>query len=115
VSEQRQRFLTSLLSNRSSVIELLAVAILLAFGVNIASVVYSSLSVPVALLWGLIVTFSSLLYLGLRYIKRQHRVVLRGFLVYDPSIQRFLPVAEYDLAEKVDDYLRAAFAENKRY
>jgi hypothetical protein len=90
------------------------VAILLAFGINlIASVVYTSLSTPVALLWGSIVTLSSLLYLGLRYLKRQHRVVFEGFLVYDPSIQLFLPVAEYDLAEKVEGYLKAAFAENK--
>jgi len=101
---------------RRSLIELIIVAILLAFGINLIVGQLINLSVlspmqNVAI--GVFVCFCSILYyiaslIGKRFVKRSYN----AFFLYDKKKNDIIPVPRYEFSEYLYKYFKGAFIEN---
>jgi len=102
--------------SRKNLIELILVAILLAFGTNLVAgqLVASSIFSPLArVLLGAILCLGSALYLATRLlIKRVERRPYQAFLIYEQKKNKIIEVPRYTFSEKVCHYMEYASAEN---
>jgi hypothetical protein len=114
MKEREQRPLQSILSRRGSVIELLAIAVVLALGVSlVANVVSDSASLPIELFIGLSIVAVSVLYLAFRYLQTNRTIRFRGSLAYDVNAKRVKEIPQYQLSGAISRYLESAFKEKK--
>lgn len=106
-----------LLSERTSFFEVILIVLLLALGTNMLAIyMQNKISDNATIIIGSILCVVPLGYLVKRLLSvMQRSVVLEGFLVYDKTNNIVLPVARYDVSEKINSYLIDAFAENTAY
>ena len=97
--------------NRKNIIEIVVVAILLAFGVNLISgQVKDSGSFYVALI-GVLLLLGSIFYL-ITYLFRNENRTYEAFFIYNKEKNELVPVPRYDFAESLHNYLHAAITED---
>lgn len=99
---------------RSSLIEIVLLALGVALGVNlISNAIYSALPTWAAVCSGIVIILLPILYvIRVRFRAVRHRREIEGFFMYDSEENEAVDVPEYSLAEAVPRYLSAAFAEN---
>ena len=103
-------------SSHKSLIKLIVVAIILALGINLIAgqiIALAIVSPLVTVLFGLILIFSSLLYLAANLFGghvKSH--TFEAFIVYDKINNEIIPVPRYDFSEKIHSYIESAFGEN---
>ena len=102
--------------SRKNLIELIVVAILLAFGVNLIAshvIALAILSPLVTVLIGAALCFGSVLYLAARLLgRRVENRSYEAFLIYNKKKNEIIPVPRYKFSESICHYIRDAFAEN---
>ena len=102
--------------SRKNLIELIVVAILLAFGVNLIAshvIALAILSPLVTVLIGAALCFGSVLYLVARLLgRRVENRSYEAFLIYNEKKNEIIPVPRYNFSESICQYIRDAFAEN---
>jgi hypothetical protein len=105
----------SLMQFRGSFLELLIIAAGIGLGINlIAGVIGPAIGTIFAALLGCGLVISGCAVLIIRFAPRVNRnVTLEGVLLLNNVGQIFLPIELYPLAEKVSDYFRFLFRENK--
>lgn len=98
---------------RASVIELLIVALVAAFGVNLASsFLVSWIQEWITLMLGILLISAAILYLVyVRFRSETRRIRIQGFVVVDTHKAELIEVPEYELASDAARYLAAAFKE----
>jgi hypothetical protein len=109
--------LNALLANKSALIELISVAIVLALGIEfVASAAITALGLAwwKGLLLGAALVIAALALLAHRLFgSMSRRINMHGFFLYDVNSKRLLPVPRYRFGDDLADYLSAAFAENE--
>ncbi|MFL5590853.1 MAG: hypothetical protein ACJ8DI_24840 [Ktedonobacteraceae bacterium] len=102
--------------SRKNLIELIVIAILLSFGINlIAGQILSWLNEKsfIVLLIGFFLCLVSIVYtLFSLFGSRTKSHTYEGFLIDGPAKNNITSVPGYELSEEVHDYLQGAFAEN---
>jgi len=104
-------------AERASIVELIAIAIVIALAVNLlANVIFQSLSQHWRILASGGFLTVAVIYLGVRRFGHlQTEFQSEGFLLYDAAKKAFIPVEDYELSREVCRFQKAAFAENKAY
>ncbi len=102
--------------SHQNLIELIVVAILLAFGVDLIAGHILASAIPnsrLALLVGVILCLGSVLYLAARLFgRRVESRTYQAFFIYNEKRNKIIPVPRYKFSEAICRYMRAAFAEN---
>src|ERR1043166_3234623 len=116
MSERRDGSVTSLLSERGTVFEVLIVAVLVAIGINLLAASLPELLHWLAITTGcigltLIASGISLLVVKL-YRHRNSATHIQGFFVYNVQSQELVNIPRYDYAWDLRRYDHAAFVEN---
>lgn len=113
-TRQSGGFISRLQADRSSLTEVLVLAVALALAVSLAANVLFSVLTLFAVIGGtLLLIAACMVYLWVRrFGTRTKDLRFTGFLLYDKSSKRLIPVKEYELSERACSYLNAAFAEN---
>jgi hypothetical protein len=111
--------LADALRERASLAELLVVAVLLAFAINLlAGALPSLLGWPpwaIALLSILLGIGAVTLLVRRVYSQLAYRREFEGFFLYDIRENRVISVPRYEFADELSSYLRGAFAENPAF
>ncbi|MCY2951985.1 MAG: hypothetical protein NTU53_08410 [Planctomycetota bacterium] len=129
--ESSYQFLSEMLKGRSSFIEVLLVAVVLALGVNLIAAYLAAVLPPVSTsghtvrtvlerfrdhvlgVGGFAVITIAVLYIFLRLFGRRQRTAqIAGFILWHRQENRVLPVERYHFAVELQEYLEAAFHEN---
>lgn len=102
--------------SRKNFVELLIVAVLLSFGINvIASQFLNWLKDQsvIAFIIGTILCILPILYALINLFgKRKNRTTVNGFVVYDPTKKKLVSIPRYHFAQRICNYIDAAFSEN---
>ena len=105
-----------IISSRKNLIELIVVAILIAFGINLIAGQIIALTIVnpfVTALLGFILIFSSMLYLATSLLGgRIKSHTFEAFLIYNVTENEIIPVPRYEFSEDIHSYLKSAFEEN---
>lgn len=103
-----------IIGGRKNLIELIFVAILLAFGINlIAGQLIALLNPFLTILLGIILIFVSILYLATNLLGgRDKSHTFKAFIIYNPKKNEIVPVPMYEFSEEIHSYLKSAFGEN---
>jgi len=115
MTSNRRPVIEGVVSSQKRIVELIGVAVLLAFGVNlladsfIASGILGSLWIFII---GAAFCIASLVLLAVFLFKRVDARHLKMFLVYDKEDKKIIPVPRYDFGDQISEYLKAAFIEN---
>ena len=105
--------------NQKHSYELILTAVLIAVGVNVlSSGLMGLLNIPhkscVMILLGALIAGLVVANLFIKNTKSLNRCInLKGFIVYDKTNKKIISIPRYAVSEKMSDYLRSAFAENK--
>lgn len=111
MKEKESSIVEGIVVSRKNVIEIIVVAILLAFGVNLISgQIKGSWSFHVAS-FGVLLLLGSILYLTTRLFRSENRTY-EAFFIYNKEKNEIRPVPRYDFAESLHDYLHAAITED---
>lgn len=102
--------------SRKNLIELIVVAILLAFGINLlAGQVLNWLQEKplLAILIGLLLCLFAIVYaLFSLFDRRTKKSTFAAFIAYNPMEKELISVPRYAFSESLDRFMKAAFAEN---
>ena len=115
MTSNRRPVIEGVASSQKRIVELIGVAVLLAFGVNlvadsfIASGILGSLWIFII---GAAFCIASLILLAVFLFKRVDARHLEMFLIYDKEDKKIIPVPRYDFGDQISEYLKAAFIEN---
>jgi hypothetical protein len=107
--------LAGALRERASLVEVLVVAVLLAFAINLlAGALPNLLAWPASFIVSLsfFVAIAAIAFLFRRLYSRLPRRVVKGFFVFDAKNNRVIEVPRYEFVEELCRYLQGAFAEN---
>jgi hypothetical protein len=108
--------LSDYLKNRANLIELIVVAVILGFSVNLlvsCIVALDGFSKQAGIYTSIVICSLCLLYLFYRmFINITKEKNLDGFILYNSSTQEIISVPEYDFSERISDYFKSAFYEN---
>ena len=111
--------IAELIANRTSLLELILVAILLALSVNLIS---SSIPEIFSLspLWvfsiGIFLGLIVLLYSIFRLLKNKYRTqTFEGFFTYSKKRNAVISIPRYEYSEQLYSYLQASFSENEAF
>ncbi|MCK4797867.1 MAG: hypothetical protein KAT05_10815 [Spirochaetes bacterium] len=103
-------------SSHKSLIKLIVVAIILALGINLIAGQFIALAIVsplVTVLFGLVLIFTSLLYLAVNLFGgRVKSHTFEAFIICNSEKNEIVPVPEYDFSEEVHSYIESAFGEN---
>ncbi len=115
--ERRSGFLSEALWNQANVLEVIFIAIFIAFGVNLAagSVPVLTRLTPIwSLSIGILVCLLSVAYFLLRSFGGRTRLrKYEAFFVYDVEKNHVIPVPRYGFSTLLSAHLKAAFLEDK--
>jgi hypothetical protein len=104
---------------RTNIIELLIIAIIIAFGVNFitdAITNFTKFEPLYELIIGVVLCLVSISYFLIRFIGyRQQTRKINAFFIYDKKKNSIVGVPRYDFGEKIKRYLEYAFNENKAF
>jgi hypothetical protein len=111
----KKDFVSVIETNRSTLLELVLVAVLISLAVNLLAASLSAhLSRRNDVIAAIVILAVALAYLWIsRLGDLAGEFEYTGFLVYDIAEQRFLRIEEYDLSEKSSSFLDAALAEDE--
>jgi hypothetical protein len=102
--------------SRKAVVELIILAVLLSFGVNIVSgQLLNSLTKNSLLVFfiGMCLCIIPIVYALIEFFrKRKKRISIETFFTYNPLKVELVPVSRYKFSEELSDFFKAAFAEN---
>ncbi len=115
MKDQRKGFLTSYLTERASILDLILVVIFIAFGINLIANSFLGDAISYRNLYiGLGICLLTLLYLFIRFlVKRTQTVYFECFLIYDKGKNKIINVPRYDFANELVSYIESAFSENE--
>src|SRR5919109_1612367 len=112
----REPFLEGTILGRTQFLEVVAGALVLAFGVNLLASRLIETWRSGAFWVGLACTVGPIAYLVWRFAGGRTRVgELVGFLMYDKKRNAIIPVARYEYSESLARYLKALLAENPAF
>lgn len=113
----RSGFLSEILSLRTNIVEILLIAVFIALGINIIAGSLSQifrLSPLNTFCLGIIICFIAICYFLIRVLGRRiHSRDYEAFFVYDCKKNKLISILRYNFASHLEDYLNAAFLENK--
>jgi hypothetical protein len=116
VNENPTRMISQFIGNRRILVELIVVAIVLAFSVNwIASALLDLgwISADMALEIAILLAFGCTAYFGTRLLwPRRHLHEFHGFFILDSKRKELVPMWRYHYAWRLNQYLQSAFTEN---
>ena len=116
MAKNERAIVGGLVLNRKNLIELIVLAVLLAFGVNLVTgniLALTKLSSLVSISLGAGICAGSVLYLATRLFgKRVARHSYEAFLIYNEKKNEIIPVPRYEFSEDLHYYLKSAFVEN---
>lgn len=105
-----------IISSRKNLIELIVVAIIIAFGINLIAGQLIALTVVnplMTVLLGIILIFSSILYLATSLLGgRIKSHTFKAFIIYKVKKNEIIPVPRYEFSEEIHSYIKSAFGEN---
>jgi hypothetical protein len=111
MKEKELSFVEGIVHNRKNVIEIVVVAILLAFGVNLISGQAKDSGSFYVVTIGVLLLLGSILYLITRLFRKENRSY-RAFFIYNKEKNELVPVPRYNFAESLRKYLHAAITED---
>jgi len=104
------------LLGRTSLLELLIIAIFISFGINVLTssmILFAWFKPLLGFYLGSLICLISLLYLTIRVFRQQEKCrVFNGFFVLDKQSNNFVNVPRYALAESLTKILNSLFVEN---
>ncbi len=105
-----------IISSRKNLIELIVIAILIAFGINLIAGQLIALTIVnplVTVLFAIILIFIAILYLANSLLGgRIKSHLFKAFIIYNGKKNEIIPVPGYVFSEKIHLYLSSAFGEN---
>lgn len=113
-AKDRHDIVRDIIITHKSLIDIVVVAILLAFGVNLISnyIISEIISPSISGLMGAIICFIALLYLlNSLFSKRIKSQRYEAFLIYNEKKNKIIQVPRYIFSERISDYLNSAFVE----
>ncbi len=115
-NKHKHGIVKGILITRKNLVEMIVVAVLLSFGVNLIAsqiITFTIFSPIMAILLGVILCLISVSYLIVRLFgKRRESRTYKAFLIYNKKTNEIVPVPRYEFSEEIYQYFRCAFAEN---
>ena len=116
MTKNKHAIVQGIVISRKNLTELIVVAILLAFGVNLIAshvLALAILSPNVTVLIGAVLCLCSVLYLTARLLgRRVESHTYEAFLIYNEKKNEIISVPRYTFSEEIYEYMQGAFAEN---
>ncbi len=105
------------LKERKSIIQILIVSIILAFGVRFIGQGISEIlgfTKYQNVIFGLLFVILAFLFFATELHRNKNKkFTIRGFLLWDKSMNKMIKVPQYEFSEKISEYFDSAFIENK--
>lgn len=111
--------ISTLMNIQKSNRDLITNSILIAIGVNLLSTGVIELIGPqhkgwILVLFGVTICFFVAFHISyLKYRSLMRTINIKGVFIHNSSTKALLPIADYRISEKMEQYLQAAFTENK--
>jgi len=112
MKEKKSSIVEGIVISRKNVIEIIVVAILLAFGVNFISGWIEGSGSFYGAFVGFLLLLGSVLYLITYRLFRSGNRTYEAFFIHNKKKNEIIPIPRYDFGESLHDYLHAAFTEN---